>query len=152
MPARLPAYIFQGGFERCLGDSFSTSQAHDDWVVWDSSELSVLQKEGASPTIAEGRGGSLILKKEGAVRYAVKRRSVPRPPGGKSSPLFSSRKDQSSYVAEGRAIAKIGTKISNTFCMYGKSGSLHKPYTRTFPPNGNGIHSKGRKSDSESAR
>lgn len=24
---------FQGGSERCLGDSFSTSEAHNDWIV-----------------------------------------------------------------------------------------------------------------------
>lgn len=99
---------FQGGFGRCLGDSFSTSQAHDDWVVCsqgdfrDSSESSVLQKEGAGPDIAEGRGCSITLTEEGAVRYAVKRRS--------SSP--SSRRKEQPFIfqTEGAVLLRCRRK------------------------------------------
>lgn len=47
------------------------------------------------------------------------------------------------------AMARNDTRISNTFCIYGKSDSVYKPYSRTFPNNGDGYHCGKPQSDSE---
>lgn len=86
--------------------------------------------------LGEGRSCSLFCKEKGQLTILQEEGAAP---------YFSDGRSSSPMLQKEGAMARNEARISNTFCLYGKSGSVHMPYSRTFLNNGDRFHSEMRK-------